>query len=80
MNGLDNIPLEIDGCKFSTNDESAPMMCILVQLTMGWHVHFDYCHADNEAGHTGNEELLDLTRRIQPDSDQAKDVLTCSLF
>ncbi|KAF8548152.1 hypothetical protein OG21DRAFT_1489630 [Imleria badia] len=73
------LPLEIEGRKFSANDDGAPMMCNLVCSAMGRHVHIDYCRADDEAACTGNE-LEHLTRRIQPDPDRAKDVLTHSLF
>ena len=40
----------------------------------------DYCRADDEVVCTGNEELQHLTKRIQPDPDRAKDVLTHTLF
>ncbi|KAF8548836.1 hypothetical protein OG21DRAFT_1448641 [Imleria badia] len=80
MDGPDDVPLEIEGRKFSTNDEGAPMMCNLVCSSMGRHIHIDYCRADDEAACTGNEELEHLTKRIQPDPDRAKDVLTHSLF
>ncbi|KAF8548217.1 hypothetical protein OG21DRAFT_1449416 [Imleria badia] len=80
MDGPDDVPLEIEGRKFSTNDEGAPMMCNLFCSSMGRHVHMDYCRADDEAACTGNEELEHLARRIQPDPDRAKDVLTHSLF
>ena len=80
MDGPDDVPLEIEGRKFSTNDEGAPMMCNLVCSAMGRHVHIDYCRADDEAACTGNEELQHLTKRIQPSPDRAKDVLTHTLF
>jgi len=80
VDGPDDVPLEIDGRKFSTNDQGAPMMCNLVCSAMGRHVHIDYCRADGGAACTGNEELQHLTRRIQPDPDRAKDVLTHGLF
>ncbi|KAF8548833.1 hypothetical protein OG21DRAFT_1489038 [Imleria badia] len=81
VDGPDDVPLEIEGRKFSTNDEGAPMMCNLVCSAMGRHVHIDYCRsADNEAACIGNWELQHLTRRIQPAPDRAKDALTHSLF
>ncbi|KAF8452913.1 hypothetical protein L210DRAFT_3617960 [Boletus edulis BED1] len=80
MDGPDDVPLEIEGRKFSTNDEGAPMMCNLLCSAMGRHVHIDYCRADDEAECTGKEELQHLTRRIQPDPDRPKDFLTHSLF
>ncbi|KAF8126717.1 hypothetical protein EV363DRAFT_1401533 [Boletus edulis] len=60
MDMPDDVPLEIEGCKFSTNDEGASMMGNLVCSAMGRHVHIDYCRADDEAECTGNEELRKL--------------------
>ena len=80
VDGPDDVPLEIEGHKFSTDDEGAPMMCNLVCSAMGRHVHIDYCRADDEAACTGNNELQHLMRRIQPDPDRAKDVITHDLF
>ena len=56
------------------------MMCNLVCSAMGRHVHIDYCRATNEAECTGNEELQHLSKRLQPDPDRPKDILTHSLF
>ena len=80
VDGPDDVQLEIEGRKFSTNDEGAWMMCNLVCSAMGRHVHIDYCRADDESSCTGNVEMQHLTRRIQPDPDRAKDVLTHHLF
>ncbi|KAF9218569.1 hypothetical protein BS17DRAFT_720337 [Gyrodon lividus] len=80
VDGPDDVALEIEGRKFSTNDEGAPMMCNLVCQSMGRHVHIDYCRADDEAGCTGNEEIQHLTKRLQPNPDRQKDALTHNLF
>ena len=80
VDGPDDVPLEIEGHRFSTNDEGVPMMCNLVCSAMGRHVHIDYCRATNEAECTGNEELQHLSKRLQPDPDRPKDILTHSLF
>ena len=57
-------PLEVEGCKFSTSDEGAPMMCNLVYSAMGRHVHIDYCRVNIEAVCIGNKKLQHLTKRI----------------
>jgi hypothetical protein len=80
VDGPDDVALEIEGRKFSTNDEGAPMMCNLICQAMGRHVHIDYCRADDEAACTGNDELQHLTKRMQPNPDRPKDVLTHNLF
>lgn len=80
FDGPDDVPLEIEGRRFSTNDEGTPMMCNLVCSTLGRHVHVDYCRADNETVCTGSEELNHIARKIQPNAHQPKDVLTHAIF
>jgi hypothetical protein len=80
VGGPDDVALEIRGRKFSTNDEGTPMMCNLVCQEMGRHVHIDYCRADEEANCAGNDQLQHLTRRVQPNPDRAKDLITHNLF
>ena len=80
VDGTDDVPLEIERHKFSTNGGGAPIMCNLACSAMGWHIHIDYCRAHDEAACAGNEELEHLTRRIQPDPDRPKDLLTHTLF
>jgi hypothetical protein len=80
MDGPEEVPLEIEGRRYSTNDEGAPMMCNLVCSAMGRHVHIDYCRANDGAACNGNEELQHMTKRMQPNPDRAKDVLTHNLF
>ncbi|KAF9231332.1 hypothetical protein BU15DRAFT_68422 [Melanogaster broomeanus] len=80
VDGADDVCLEIDGRKFSTNDEGAPMMCSLVCQAMGRHVHIDYCRADDKASCTGNDEIQHLARQLLPNPDRAKDALTHNLF
>ena len=80
VEGPDDVPVEIEGRKFSTNDEGAPMMCNLVCAAMGRHIHIDYCRATDEAACHGNREVQHMTNKMQPDPNRAKDVLTHSLF
>ena len=80
VDGPDNVPLEIEGRKFFTNDEGAPMFCNFICSAMGRHVHIDYCRAYDDGECPSNEELQHLTKRIQPDPDRAKDAITHDLF
>ncbi|KAI6143615.1 hypothetical protein BKA82DRAFT_2416446 [Pisolithus tinctorius] len=76
----DAAALEVEGRKFSTNDEGAPMMCNLVCQAMGRHVHIDYCRADDPAACTGRDEIQHIAKRLLPDPDRPKDYITHSLF
>ncbi|KAF8833740.1 hypothetical protein BDN67DRAFT_686243 [Paxillus ammoniavirescens] len=76
----DDVALEIEGRKFSTNDDGTPMMCSFVCQAMGRHVHINYCRADDEAVCVGNDGLQHLTKRMQLNPDRPKDVLTHNLF
>ncbi|KAI6027008.1 hypothetical protein EDC04DRAFT_2899498 [Pisolithus marmoratus] len=76
----DAAALEIEGRKFSTNDEGAPMMCNLVCQAMGRHVHIDYCRSDKKTACIGNDEIQHITRRLRPHRDRPKDFVTHNLF
>ncbi|KAI6157189.1 hypothetical protein BKA82DRAFT_4325642 [Pisolithus tinctorius] len=70
--------LEIEGRRFSTNDEGAPMMCNLVCQAMGRHVHIDYCRT-GEAACVGNDEIQHITKHLLPHPDRPKDYVTHNL-
>ncbi|KAH7882034.1 hypothetical protein F5I97DRAFT_1988573, partial [Phlebopus sp. FC_14] len=80
INGPDDESIEIEGRRFSTNDEGAPMMCSLICQSMGRHVHVDYCRAKNASACKDNPEILHVATKLQPDPDRPKDFLTHSLF
>ncbi|KAG8215117.1 hypothetical protein J3R82DRAFT_8568 [Butyriboletus roseoflavus] len=74
--------LEVEGRRFSTSDEGAPMMCNLVCQALGRHVHIDYCRAKTptECRLGGNHEVQHVARKLRPEPDQPKDYLTHNLF
>ena len=72
VDGPDGIFLELNGHKFSTGDEGAPMMCNLVCQDMGRHVHLDYCRT-NPGDRCGGAEMQHITTRFTPNPDSAKD-------
>ncbi|KAL4072279.1 hypothetical protein J3A83DRAFT_4092477 [Scleroderma citrinum] len=80
IDGDDTEALEVEGRRFSTNDEGAPMMCNLLCQALGRHVHIDYCRSDDEAACTGNDEIQHIDKRLLPDPDRPKDYVTHSLF
>lgn len=78
VDGPEDACFELDGRKFSSNDDGAPMMCNLVCQAMGRHVHIDYCRTVAGTPCEGNEIQHILTRMI-PSADRAKDAVTHSL-
>lgn len=78
IDGPDDTGLELEGRKFSSNDEGAPMMCNLVCSSMGRHVHIDYCRAGANASCDG-AEVQHINARMVPDPDRRKDAITHSL-
>jgi hypothetical protein len=72
--------LEVEGRRFSTNDEGVPMMCSLVCKSLGRHVHIDYCRAKTPAECRVNNEVEHITKKLQPEPDRPKDFLTHNLF
>ena len=54
------------------------MMCNLVCMSMGRHVHLDYCRAE-EGGRCDGAEVQHMNERITPNPNKAKDAITHSL-
>ena len=80
IDGPDDSVLEVEGRRFSTNDEGAPMMCNLLCHALDRHVHIVYCRSGDEAACTGNDEIQHIRRRLLPEPDRPKDYVTHSLF
>jgi hypothetical protein len=78
VDGPDGTHLELDGRKFATDDDGAPMMCNLVCQTMGRHAHIDTCRTVDGTPCEG-EEIEHITTRMMPNPDVPKDWVTHSL-
>ena len=74
----DETGLEIEGRRFSSNDDGGPMMCNLVCSSMGRHVHIDYCRTDNTP--CEGTELQHIETRMVPKPQKPKDAVTHSLY
>jgi hypothetical protein len=79
VDGPDGTILELNGRKFGSDDDGAPMMCNLVCQEMGRHVHVDYCRADDAVSCNGRE-VQHLKTRMTPNPARAKDWISHSLF
>jgi hypothetical protein len=79
IDGPDDVGLELEGRRFSSNDEGAPMMCNLVCSSMGRHVHIDYCRAEKNAPCDG-AEVQHINVRLVPNPDRCKDAITHSMY
>ncbi|SJL03909.1 uncharacterized protein ARMOST_07266 [Armillaria ostoyae] len=81
VDGPAGTSIEINGHKFGTEDDGAPMMCNLVCQDMGRHAHLDYCRADPQAVATcGSAEIQHVRERLRPNPERPKDFITHSLF
>ncbi|KAL4067468.1 hypothetical protein V8B97DRAFT_2061708 [Scleroderma yunnanense] len=80
VEGPDDTALEIEGRRFSTNDEGAPMMCNLVCVAMGRHIHVEDCRAEDATACAGNDEIQHINARFLPAADCPKDFITHHLF
>ncbi|KAJ7931787.1 hypothetical protein B0H13DRAFT_2227876 [Mycena leptocephala] len=79
VDGPDGTVLELNGRKFGSDDDGAPMMCNLVCQEMGRHAHLDYCRADNALSCSG-PEIQHIGTRITPNPARPKDWISHSLF
>ncbi|KAI9450269.1 hypothetical protein BJY52DRAFT_196728 [Lactarius psammicola] len=75
IDGLDGTSIELDGRKFSSNDDDGPMLCNMVCKSMGRHVHVDICRGSG----SHNSRTQHINKRISPDPDQPKDWITHTL-
>jgi len=71
--------IELNGRKFGSDDDGAPMMCSLICQDMGRHVHIDNCRA-NSQGACNASDVQHIQTRINPNPDQPKDWITHDLF
>ena len=79
VEGPDGTSLEHKGRKYSSNDYGAPMLCNLVCLEMGRHVHVDYCRA-HDGTPCATAEVQHIPTRMIPNPGRPKDFVTHSLY
>ena len=79
VDGPDGTSIELNGRKYSSNDDGAPMMCNLVCLAMGRHTHVDYCRAEDGMP-CNSAEVRHIPTRMIPDPARPKDYVTHSLY
>lgn len=79
IDGPDGRAFELDGHKFGSGDDGAPMLCNLFCKNMGRHLHIDYCRTAN--GDPCNQaETLHIKDRMQPNPETQKDWVTHNLY
>jgi len=78
VEGAEGAALEVNGHKFATNDDGAPMMCNLYCADLERHVHIDYCRSENPASCSGTE-IQHISTRVQPNAEKPKDWITHNL-
>lgn len=64
--------VELDGRKFGSRDEGAPMLCSLFCRSMGRHVHVDYCRTDPTDKCEGPDHEH-IAARLHPNPTRPKD-------
>jgi hypothetical protein len=79
VDGPDGTSLELGGRRFSSDDDGTPMMCNLVCLSMGRHVHVDYCRTIG-GGPYGGPDIQHNTTHMVPNPDKDKDYITHRLY
>lgn len=78
VEGTDDTAFEVNGHKFATNDDGAPMMCNLYCADLGRHVHVDYCRSTDPTACSG-AEVKHISTRVRPNPERAKDWITHGL-
>jgi hypothetical protein len=75
IDGSDDTSVVLDDRKFASDDHGGPMLCNIVCLSMGRHVHVDFCRG---AG-SHNLETQHVDKRISPEPTKDKDWITHAL-
>ncbi|QRV98718.1 E3 ubiquitin-protein ligase TRIP12 [Ceratobasidium sp. AG-Ba] len=71
VEGDDANPIyELQGRKFGSGDEGAPMLCSLVCAAQGRHAHIDYCRDPDNCDEL---ECEHIDERMHPEPDRPKD-------
>jgi hypothetical protein len=53
VEGDDDATLEVEGHKYATGDNGAPMLCSMLCKALGRHVHIDACRPDDDGNCVG---------------------------
>ncbi|CAE6468707.1 unnamed protein product, partial [Rhizoctonia solani] len=68
---------ELQGRKFGSGDEGAPMLCNLVCAAQGRHAHIDFCR---DPGSCSNTDCEHISERMHPDPDRPKDWISHATY
>ncbi|CEL64058.1 hypothetical protein RSOLAG1IB_11042 [Rhizoctonia solani AG-1 IB] len=68
---------ELQGRKFGSGDEGAPMLCSLVCAAQGRHAHIDFCR---DPGNCSDTDCEHITERMHPDPDRPKDWISHATY
>lgn len=77
--GPDGTTVELDGRKFGSGDEGAPMLCSIYCRSMGRHVHVDYCRTELGVKCEG-QDYEHITTQMNPHPERSKDWVNHSLY
>jgi len=78
IEGPDDVALEVNGRKFASGDEGAPMLCSMVCRDLGRHTHIDYCRSEEPDACNG-EGLEHITTQCYPEPGTPKDFISHGL-
>lgn len=78
VDGDDANPVyELQGRKFGSGDEGAPMLCSLVCAAQSRHAHIDFCRDPDNCDEPECEHIGD---RMYPEPDRPKDWISHGLW
>ncbi|KAI5122456.1 hypothetical protein M0805_008767 [Coniferiporia weirii] len=79
VDGPNGTVLELDGHKFGSSDDGAPMLCNLMCSDMGRHAHIDYCRASPPTACSA-QETDHIKGLIEPNPERPKDWISHKLY
>ncbi|TCD67573.1 hypothetical protein EIP91_012270 [Steccherinum ochraceum] len=79
VDGPDGTIVEVNGRRFGSRDDGAPMLCSMYCRDMGRHVHIADCRSADSRNCSG-AGIEHIVSRIQPNPERAKDFVSHALF
>ncbi|VDC04820.1 unnamed protein product [Peniophora sp. CBMAI 1063] len=79
VDGEDGTSIEVNGRKFSANDDGAPMLCSMICSELGRHIHVDYCRS-TDGSPCNTADVEHITSQMSPNPRRPKDAVTHALY
>ncbi|TCD63827.1 hypothetical protein EIP91_004894 [Steccherinum ochraceum] len=79
IEGPEGTKVEVNGRQFGSRDDGAPMLCNMLCMDMGRHIHIDYCRSETADTCSGTD-LVHIDAPVSPNPARPKDYISHALY